>query len=442
MASRKYIHITFEMRVSIEGYVVEGRTLRYMSDELGIDATSISRELKRNRRSDGARRSASTRNRCAHRKTCRRRRLCDPECARKCSSCAKRCHEGMCPGFEEEVCRRTTRAPWVCNGCEKRPTCPLERFAYSAKAAQAKADSRLSETRQGLDMTGREMAFLAKAVKEGLAKGQSVHHIFASRADLPCSERSFYRHVENEAIDVRKMDLSKKVKYKKRAKKAARRDLAIYEGRTHDDFMALDEEARANAVEMDCVEGAEGDERAILTLHFVTLRFQIYVLLERKDSEHVVAALDWIEGLCGPEDYKRLFGLVLADRGTEFADVGGIERGGRTSLYFCDPQRPDQKGGCEKNHVELRKIVPKGTSIDGLGLDQWVLAGICSHANSSLRLAIGNASPMALAKAALPASLLDGLGLELVPPRDVETRPELVERLRREREAAERGERP
>lgn len=429
---RHYSHIDFETRVSIENYVVEGKTLAYMSREPGVDATSISRELKRNRRSDGAREGASFKNKCLHRRACAKRRLCDPGCRRKCSSCAKLCREGGCPGFEEELCRRTRKAPWVCNGCGWRPTCPLERFSYSAKLAQAKADSRLSESREGLDMTGAEMEFLAKAVKEGLAKGQSVHHIFASRDDLPCSERSFYRHVENEAIGVRKMDLRKKVKYKKRSKKKARREAGLYEGRTYADYRNLPEDVRAGVVQMDCVEGAEGDSQAILTLHFAALRFQIYLLLEKKDSGHVVAALDWLEGLCGgPEAFKGAFGCILADRGAEFSDIEGMERAGRTSVYFCDPQRPDQKGGCEKNHVELRKVIPKGTSIDGLGLDAWLLAEVCSHVNSSLRLAIGNASPMALAKVALPAPLLEGLGLELVPPADVELRPELIERSRR-----------
>lgn len=82
-------------------------------------------------------------------------------------------------------------------------------------------------------------------------------------------------------------------------------------------------------------------------------------------------------------------------------------------------------------------MIPKGTSIDRLGLDARLLADVCSHVNSSLRLAIGNANPMALAKVALPASLLDGLGLELVSPADVEMRPELIERLRRERASRE-----
>ena len=189
----------------------------------------------------------------------------------------------------------------------------------------------------------------------------------------------------------------------------------------------------ARTVEMDCVEGAEGDSQALLTLHFVQLRFQIYVLLERHDSEHVVAALDWLEGLLGgPGGFHGAFGLILTDRGSEFDDMGGIERGGRCRVFYADPQRPDQKGACEKNHVELRKVIPKGTSVDGLGLNAWILAGICSNVNSSLRRAIGEASPMALAKVALPASLIEGLGLALIPPDEVEMRPELVERLRKE----------
>lgn len=437
--SKHYSHITFEMRVSIENYVIEGRTLAYMARELDVDATSISRELKRNRRCDGRSANPSCRNDCAHRKTCGRRRACDPECNRKCSSCGRECHEGKCPDYEREWCRRTQKAPWVCNGCAKRPACPLERWTYSARAADAKARSRLVESREGLDMTGHEMAFLAREVKAGLGKGQSVHHIFASRGDLPCSERSFYRHVENEDIDVRKMDLRKKVKYKKRSrKKADRRERGFYAGREYSDYKALPEEERAKTVQMDCVEGAEGDVQALLTLHFVALRFQIYILLARKDSAHVVAALDFLEELCGKRAFRKLFGLILTDRGTEFDDIAGIEKGGRCSVYYTDPQRSDQKGGCEKNHVELRKIIPKGTSIDGLGLDAWTVAGVCSHANSSMRLSIGDASPMALARAALPAPLLEGLGLELVPPDEVETRPELIDRLEQERDGKKR----
>lgn len=431
---KAYTHITYDMRVFIERCVIEGKPLSFIASQLGIDATSISRELKRNRRCDGKIYSASTRNTCANRRHCSVKNLCSPTCTKRCSSCARFCNASRCKGYEEQRCATTGRAPWVCNGCNQKTTCPLERWAYSARAAQVKAESRLSESRKGLNMTQEEAGFLASVVREGLSRGQSVHHIFASNKDLPCSERSFYRHVENESIGIRKMDLRKKVRYKKRAKAKERVDSSIRCGRTFKDYMALDERLRESVVQVDCVEGVKEDVQALLTMHFASLRFQIYILLERKDSEHVVRAFDWIEQLVGKRRFKRLFGLVLADRGAEFSDVGGMEKGGRCSVYFTDPQRADQKGACEKNHVELRKIIPKGTSIDALALDPWLVGGICSHVNSSLRRAIGDACPMALAQAALPASLLEGLGLTLISPRQVQARPKLIEELREERD--------
>ncbi len=160
------------MRRGIENGAVEGRSLAWIAEGLGVDATSVSRELRRNRRAQPRSPSQSPENGRMHRKTCGRRRTCDPGCARM-------CREGRCGDYERQWCRRTHRAPWVCNGCGRRPTCPLGQFTYSARVAQAKADERLVESRRGPDMTGHEMALLAREVKAGLARGQSVHHILS-----------------------------------------------------------------------------------------------------------------------------------------------------------------------------------------------------------------------------------------------------------------------
>lgn len=77
--------------------------------------------------------------------------------------------------------------------------------------------------------------------------------------------------------------------------------------------------------------------------------------------------------------------------------------------------------------------MPKDTSIDGLGLDQRIVSSrICSHANSSIMLSIGNASPTALAKPSLPTSRLEGLGFYVICPNDVDLTNDLIERLRSE----------
>lgn len=432
--SKHYKHLELHDRIAIENAVTEGRPLSHIAQKLDISSTTISRELKRNRRDDGYRGGRVNHNRCIHRKTCSKKKLCDPDCKKKCPICKDvRCNT-VCPDYEIDQCRRTFKAPWVCNGCPEHYACPLRHWTYSAKVAQAKADSRLIESRSGLDMCGHEIAYLEATVKEGLAKGQPVHHIFVAHPDLPCSERSFYRHVESEVIDVHKMDLRKKVKYKKRNKKHAHKE-GFYEGRTYADYLTLDEALRADTVQMDCVEGAEEDMQALLTLHFASLRFQIYILLARKDKEHVVEALNWIDELCQGR-FQEFFGLILADRGCEFDDIFGIEHAldgtKRCDVYYTDPQRPDQKGGCEKNHVELRKIMPKGTSIDGLCLNQWIVSGMCSHANSSMRRSIGNASPAMLAFVSLPASLLEGIGIDVICADDVDLTSGLIDRLRNE----------
>ena len=43
------------------------------------------------------------------------------------------------------------------------------------------------------------------------------------------------------------------------------------------------------------------------------------------------------------------------------------ERAGKTRLFCCDPMRSDQKGACEKNHVETRRLLSKGR---GISLDR------------------------------------------------------------------------
>ena len=89
----------------------------------------------------------------------------------------------------------------------------------------------------------------------------------------------------------------------------------------------------------------------------------------------------------------------------------------RCAAYFADPSRPDQKGACEKNHVELRKLLPKGTSFDAMSA--YELSEISSHVNSTIRKGCGNATPLALARLALPQGLLDNLGLRDIPAKEV-----------------------
>ena len=95
-----------------------------------------------------------------------------------------------------------------------------------------------------------------------------------------------------------------------------------------------------------------------------------------------------VQAVLGADGARRVFRAVLTDNGAEFSDEAAIaallgEGPGETRLFYCDPRRSDQKGACERNHVEIRKLLPKGR---GLRFDRLVPADLAlamSHVNSS-----------------------------------------------------------
>ena len=141
----------------------------------------------------------------------------------------------------------------------------------------------------------------------------------------------------------------------------------------------------------------------------------------------------------------RCYGIHLTDNGAEFSDEGAIaaligEEPGETRLFYCDPRRSDQKGACERNHVEIRKLLPKGR---GLRFDRLVPADLSlamSHVNSEPRGALGFATPARAFRAMLgddAAARLEAYGIEDVPIDELDLTPGLIARAR-----AERGDAP
>lgn len=59
-------------------------------------------------------------------------------------------------------------------------------------------------------------------------------------------------------------------------------------------------------------------------------------------------------------------------------------------MFYCDPQRSDQKGGCEVTHEMIRRVLPKGTSFDALSQEDISL--MMSHINSYNRKSLISSS--------------------------------------------------
>jgi len=347
-------HLNKEKRNMIERGLNEKKTFTFIARETGTNISTIRREVLRNRRCDGTSYAkGADRTDCAHLQHCKVKGICDFFCDNKlCKRCyMRKCHE-ICNDYESRSCPTVEKAPFVCNSCDRYGRCTTVRYRYSADSAQTLANRRSLEARSGIDLTEDESKMLTDVVRTGLSKGQSIHHIFETY-DLPCSERSFYRHVGNQDIPIKSIDLHKSVKYKKRKRiKERSHDAGFYNGHEYEDYLALPEEGRSIVTEVDTIHGKKGDQKHILSLHRVDLHFQIYILLLENTTEQVVGAFDWLEELCDG-CFSEFFGLLLMDRGSEFDDINGIEQstihnGRRCAAYYADPNRPDQKGACEK----------------------------------------------------------------------------------------------
>jgi IS30 family transposase len=441
MSEKRYKQLEQKDREAIEEGLTHKKSVSAIAKEIGVATATVTREIMRNRRDDGYRgvseKAWGNANRCVNRKRCDITGLhshCTSPDAKRCSFCKKSKCMGSCDGFEEEICTQIATSPHVCNGCNV-GSCRLHRYRYSAKDAQAMAEARSREARCGIDCTPEDLMRSEDIIRAGIKKGQGLDHIFLAHADeIAFAKTTFYRHVRNGDVSTIPLELRKAVKYKARKKNndaiTANIPKEVLEGRTYADFLELDEKMRANVVQCDCVEGPEDENSALLTLHFVSLHFQIALKLTVKNSDHVMRCFKWLLEILGV-DFSTYLGILVFDRGCEFTRVAELESFGakQTRVYFCDPRRSDQKAECEKNHVEIRKVIEKGASLKGIG--PWELAEVMSHVNSSLRLSIFGKSPMALALGVLPQALFDNLGYRLIAPDDVMLKPELLNPVRR-----------
>ena len=87
-------------------------------------------------------------------------------------------------------------------------------------------------------------------------------------------------------------------------------------------------------------------------------------LKQHRTSEEMSESLNYFQELLGDEMYKKLFGLLLTDRGSEFAkpelfEVNTETGEVRSNIFYCDAQMPSQNPHVKNNHEFIRDIILK-----------------------------------------------------------------------------------
>ena len=375
----KYKHLTLSDRNDIQLGLERGETFKAIGRLILKDPTTVSKEVKRNRQ---VREST--------------------------------CHNLPCPLLD--------KAPFVCNGCPKRrQNCGYKKIFYLAKQAQKQYEQTLVEAREGTPLNSQTFWDMDKVISDGVKKGQHIYHILKTH-NLDVSSSTVYRHIRKGYLSIAPIDLARAVKFKERRKsKLPSIPKEAKKGRSYEDFLNyLALHQLDSWLEMDTVMGRMGG-KVLLTFNLSFCNFIFARLLDNKTALEVTKHLYKIKNTLhqADKDFFQLFPVILTDNGGEFARVDDIEMDvrGESKLFFCDPNRSDQKGRIEKNHTLIRDILPKGTSFDNLTQEDINL--VCSHVNSVKRAALNGKSAYELFAFTYGEEIPKLLGISKIPAEDV-----------------------
>ncbi|WP_138336351.1 MULTISPECIES: IS30 family transposase [Streptococcus] len=375
----KHKHLTLSDRNDIQLGLERGETFKAIGQSILKDPTTVSKEVKRNRQ----------------------------------------VRESTCDNLP---CPLLDKAPFVCNGCPKRrQNCGYKKIFYLAKQAQKQYEQTLVEAREGTPLNSKTFWDMDKVISDGVKKGQHIYHILKTH-NLDISSSTVYRHIRKGYLSIAPIDLARAIKFKERRKsKLPSISKEAKKGRSYEDFQNYLALNQLNSwLEMDTVMGRIGG-KVLLTFNLSFCNFIFARLLDNKTTLEVTKHLYKLKNTLYQEDkdFFLLFPVILKDNGGKFARVDDIEMDvrGESKLFFCDPNRSDQKGRIEKNHTLIRDILPKGTSFDNLTQEDINL--VCSHVNSVKRAALNGKSACELFAFTYGEEIPKLLGISKIPAEDV-----------------------
>ena len=375
----KHKHLTLSDRNDIQLGLERGETFKAIGQSILKDPTTVSKEVKRNRQ----------------------------------------VRESTC---DKLPCPLLNKAPFVCNGCPKRrQNCGFKKIFYLAKQAQKQYEQTLVEAREGTPLNSKTFWDMDKIISDGVKKGQHIYHILKTH-NLDVSSSTVYRHIRKGYLSIAPIDLARAVKFKERRKsKLPSIPKEAKKGRSYEDFQNYLALNQLNYwMEMDTVMGRMGG-KVLLTFNLSFCNFIFARLMDNKTALEVTKHLYKLKNTLhqADKDFFLLFPVILTDNGGEFARVDDIEMDvrGESKLFFCDPNRSDQKGRIEKNHTLIRDILPKGTSFDNLTQEDINL--VCSHVNSVKRAALNGKSAYELFAFTYGEEIPKLLGISKIPAEDV-----------------------
>ena len=373
-------HLTLNERKIIETGIINRSNKVDIARTIGKDPTTVAKEIRKHR-------TFKPRNQFIYPSICVHRQ--------ECGGCKKQCSK-----YEEIKCNKRDKSPGACNKCPKIATCHLDKYFYYANHADEEYKNDLVDFRQGINMNILEVKEPASILKPLLDQGQSLYQIKSSHKEIKQCIKTLYNYIEMgvfKEFGIDNFSLKEQVNRKQfNNKYKKRKEPTNYENHKYKDYLKFKEDnTEVPTTEMDTVLNSQSGPY-IQTFYFEGSGIMIGFIHKEKTSESMANILNILENKLGHDLYRKLFSLILTDRGVEFEKVDLFEFNQetgefRTNIFYCDAYQSSQKPHVENTHNYIRDIIPN--EIDMSNITQDDLDLMFSHINSTPRRSLKDKTP-------------------------------------------------
>ena len=380
---KKKNHLSDTERKTIENLLNEGCNIKIISDTISRSISTVSREIEKHKQ------------------------ILFPSCFNKSNPCLKYndciyrffdCFK-TCAKAEFKKCEKLNSAPHICNSCETQKYCRCVRYYYNAKIAINEYKNVLSESRKGLHYTEEELEIVNTDLVNLILTSKSVYHSVTviNKRGYNFKESTIYDQIEKGLINISTKDLPRNNRIKGEKKEidiTYKRDV---EGHTFENYNTYkDDNPNAIEIQMDTVEGIkDANQKVLLTLEIVEKVFD------------------------------KIMEILLTDNGSEFINPNKFtELSDNCHIFYCHPNRSNEKGSVENIHEFIRRVIPKGISLNVYNQEDINL--ICNNTNSLYRKSLDGKCAFDLVEKYIPLDKLELLGFKKIEDYNVNLTPQLL----------------
>lgn len=422
-----YEQLNLIQRTQIQTLLKVKKSLQEIANELNISRQTIYRELIRNCSLENHDKYG-IRSSCIHYLDCKKEKgkalFCDYKCERYQSG--------------RPACLK--KYPFVCNNCSKKKGCQFLHYYYDAELASSQYHNRIKEA-NNMPLTDlKEIKKIDKLLSPLIKKGQSIEVILMNHPEIPYSNTTIRRWMEQGLLTAKKSELRmfgrripKTYNYSHNKEHLRFNEAKI--GHKYNDYLLfIKNHPNALIIQLDTVIGCIDGKKSVLTIHIVQHKLQFGILLDKHDKNSVYLKLKELlsilyqyEQETGELIFSSFSQVFLTDNGFEFdALLDLLNDFPYMNIFFCHPNASYEKAHCERNHVLIRYIHYKGWSMDGYSQKDIDL--LFSNINSYPRRSLNKKTPYdsVLSDHRLGKKFLDFVNISKVNCDDVTLNPSLL----------------